>query len=73
MTTKSRSEKSLAATPIKCDRCGKVEVCLYTYEDPNEDYLAMIFCGLDCLAAYVRASEVSAKVFAGGEADTAIN
>ena len=70
--TKSRS-KPLAATPIKCDRCGKVEVCLYTYEDPAEDYLAMIFCSLDCLTLYVRVSQASSKALSGGEADIAMN
>lgn len=49
----------LAATPIKCDRCGQSLVCLFTYEDPNEDYLPMLFCSLDCLTHYVRQSPLS--------------
>jgi len=53
------NRKSLAPVPIKCDRCGQSLVCLFTYEDPHEDYLPMIFCSLDCLTHYVRQSPPS--------------
>jgi hypothetical protein len=65
--------KAMAVTPIRCDRCGSVEVCLYTYEDPQEDYMPMIFCSLDCLATYVRVSQLAAGPIPGGESQNVIN
>lgn len=65
--------KAVAATPIRCDRCGSVEVCLYTYEDPQEDYMPMIFCSLDCMASYVRASTVAAGSIPDSKALMGIN
>ena len=51
------NKSPLSMTPIACDQCGRVKVCLYTYDDPTQDYFPMVFCSIDCLSTYVAVSE----------------